>query len=176
MHRWYTHAYPADVREAARRSERLLAAINRSPATRDLAGNPMLLTILAALGRRRELPRERQRVYQHALEVLVQHWDLNRAVRDTRVDMDYIDEEDKRELLRRIAHRMQSGHGGIIGNRITRDELLTAFASYLHERYQQSPDRAKIVAKTVLEQLRGAQLHPLPLWPRAVRIRAPGVP
>jgi predicted NACHT family NTPase len=132
----------------------LLGAIDRSGATRDLAGNPMLLTILAVIGRRRELPKERHRVYQHAVEVLTQYWDLNRAVRDTRVAMDYIDEEDKRELLRRIARRMQEGSAGIAGNRLTRPELLSEFEDYLSERYQQPPDQARIVARAMLEQFR----------------------
>lgn len=139
VRRWYTLAYHTDPGEAAQRSTRLLAAIDRSVSARDLAGNPLLLTILAVIGRRRELPKERHRVYQHAVELLTQHWDLNRAVRDTRVAMDYIDEEDKRELLRRIARRMQDGHDGVAGNRITRHDLLTEFEAYLYERYQQPP-------------------------------------
>ena len=154
VHDWYQRAYATHSAEAQQRATRLLAAIDRSAATRDLAANPMLLTILAVIGRRRELPKERHRVYQHAVDVLTQHWDVNRAVRDTRVAMDYIDEEDKRELLRRIAGRMQEGRDGIAGNRLTRPELLTEFETYLRERYQQPPDQARVVAKAMLEQFR----------------------
>ncbi|HEY4006159.1 MAG TPA: NACHT domain-containing protein [Pseudonocardia sp.] len=152
--RWYTIACRGDTAEATARTTRLLAAIARSASARDLAGNPMLLTILAVIGRRRELPKERHRVYHHAVEVLTQHWDLNRAVRDTRVEMAYIDEEDKREMLRRIARRMQEGRDGIAGNHIHRDELLAEFRGYLQQRYQQPADQAKIVAKAILEQFR----------------------
>jgi predicted NACHT family NTPase len=154
VYRWYQRAYATNLNEAQLRAVRLLAAIDRSAATRDLAANPMLLTILAVIGRRRELPKERHRVYQHAVEVLTQYWDLNRAVRDTRVAMDYIDEEDKRELLRRIARRMQEGREGIAGNRLTRSELLTEFEEYLRERYLRPPDQARVVAKAMLEQFR----------------------
>jgi hypothetical protein len=154
VHRWYGQAYTTNQQDAEQRATRLLGAIDRSAATRELAGNPMLLTILAVIGRRRELPKERHRVFQHAVEVLTQYWDLNRAVRDTRVAMDYIDEEDKRELLRRVARRMQEGEHGIAGNRLTRPELLTEFEAYLRERYQKPPDEARIVAKAMLEQFR----------------------
>ncbi len=154
VHRWYRQAYTTHPYEADQRTTRLLAAIDNSPAIRDLAGNPMLLTILAVIGRRRELPKERHRVYQHAVEVLTQYWDLNKAVRISRVAMDYIDEEDKRELLRRVAHQMQEGREGIAGNRLTRTELLAEFEGYLRERYQNPPDQARMVAKAMLEQFR----------------------
>ena len=165
VHRWYERAYATNPHEARQRATRLLAAIDRSAATRDLAGNPMLLTILAVIGRRRELPKERHRVYQHAVEVLTQYWDLNRAVRDTRVAMDYIDEEDKRELLRRIARRMQEGRDGIAGNRLTRPELLRRFEAYLRERYQKPPDQARVVAKAMLEQFRDRNFILSPFGP-----------
>jgi HEAT repeat protein/NACHT domain-containing protein len=154
VRRWYTLAFHTSPAESAQRTERLLAAIERSVSVRDLAGNPLLLTILASIGRRRELPKERHRVYQHAVEVLTQHWDVNKAVQDTSVAMDYIDEEDKRELLRRIARRMQAGEGGIAGNRLAGTDLVAEFESYLRERYQKPPDQARIVAKKMLEQFR----------------------
>jgi hypothetical protein len=65
--------------------------------------------VLAIIGKHQELPRERWAVYNHAAEVLVEHWDVNRRLRDARVDADFIDKEDKKELLRRVAHRMQAG-------------------------------------------------------------------
>ena len=154
---WYNIAYHANASEASHRSNQLLAALDRSASARDLAGNPMLLTILTVLGRRRELPRERHRIYQHAVEVLVQHWDATRAIRDTRIPaevLEAIDEEDKRELLRRVARRMQDGRGGIGGNHIHRDDLLVEFRTYITQRYQLAPDQAKTVAKAMLEQFR----------------------
>ncbi|MGH3569892.1 MAG: NACHT domain-containing protein, partial [Pseudonocardia sp.] len=157
VHRWYAIAYQGKPGEAGRRATQLLVALERSSSARDLAGNPMLLTILAVLGRRRELPRERHRVYQHAVEVLVQHWDATRAIRDTRIPagvLAAVDEEDKRELLRRVARRMQDGRGGIGGNHIHRDDLLAEFRTYLVERYQLAPEVAKTASKAMLEQFR----------------------
>src|SRR2546426_1720068 len=48
-----------------------------------------------------ELPRERWKLYDHAATVLVHHWDVNKHLRDERVDADFIAEDDKKELLRR---------------------------------------------------------------------------
>ncbi len=67
---WYTRSCPSDSAEAGRLRERLLTAISSSAAVAELAGNPMLLTILAIVGRRRELPRDRRSVYEHAVTVL----------------------------------------------------------------------------------------------------------
>jgi HEAT repeat protein len=154
VERWYELIYGENPAEAARRRDRLLAAVARSASVRELAVNPLLLTILAIIGRRRELPRERWKVYAHAASVLVEHWDINRHLHDARVDMAYVDYDDKVELLRRIARRMQTGRGGLAGNHIPGADLLAEFSSYLHERYQLPPEKAKPVAKAMLEQLR----------------------
>ena len=151
---WYSIAPRSDDAVAGARTARLLAALDRSPSAADLAANPLLLTILAVIGQRRELPRERHRAYEHAVEILARHWDLNRAVRDAQLDLEYIDETDKRELLRRIARRMQNGRGGIAGNYIHRDELLTEFREYFAEVYEKPPDQTKTIALVMIEQFR----------------------
>ncbi|MGH3814102.1 MAG: NACHT domain-containing protein [Pseudonocardiaceae bacterium] len=156
VNRWYQLACPDNPPEAARLRERLLAAVGDSAAVRELAGNPMLLTILSIIGRRRELPRERRTVYEHAVDVLVEHWDPSRHLRDTRVDqgMPYIDRVDKLELLRLVARRMQDGPAGLAGNHIPGPELVAEFDTYLRDRYTLPPDRAKPAAKAMLEQFR----------------------
>jgi energy-coupling factor transporter ATP-binding protein EcfA2 len=154
--RWYQIACPHNPTEATRLRGRLLAAVEDSSAVRELAGNPMLLTILSIIGRRRELPRDRRAVYQHAVSVLVEHWDPSKHLRDTRVDqgMPYLDDEDKLELLRLVARRMQDGPAGLAGNHIPGPELLAEFDAYLRQRYELPPDRAKPAAKAMLDQFR----------------------
>ncbi len=66
---WYRASWPDNPSEAARLNERLLGAVKDSAAVAELAGNPMLLTILAIIGRRRQLPRDRRNVYEHAVSV-----------------------------------------------------------------------------------------------------------
>jgi NACHT domain len=109
---WYAASCPDDPAEGARLRDRLLRAVEDSAAVGELAGNPMLLTILAIIGRRQELPRERRLVYEHAVMVLIEHWDATgKHLHDARVDdgMPYLSSEDKLELLRLVARRMQAG-------------------------------------------------------------------
>jgi hypothetical protein len=49
--------------------------------------------------------------------MLVHHWDVNKHLHDERVRADFIGEDDKKELLRRVANHMQADGGGLAGNR-----------------------------------------------------------
>ena len=152
--RWYELACPDDAGEAASRRRRILDAVDASASLRELAGNPLLLTILSIIGRRQELPRDRRSVYAHAAAVLVEHWDVERHLRDARIPMDYIDREDKLELLQQVARRMQDSRPGLAGNHIAGADLLAVFDGYLRERYQLGPEKAKPVARAMLARFR----------------------
>jgi predicted NACHT family NTPase len=151
---WYDLAMSDRPDEAKERRERILRSFKESASIRQLAGNPMLLTIMAIIGKHQELPRERWKLYDHAASVLIQHWDVNKHLKDAHIDADFIGEDDKKELLRRLAFRMQSGEGGLAGNYIHRDQLQAEFESYLRERYAQTPDRAKVIAEAMIRQFR----------------------
>ncbi|MBI4671647.1 MAG: DUF4062 domain-containing protein [Chloroflexi bacterium] len=154
VNRWYGLALAERPDEAKERRERILRAFKESPSIRQLAGNPMLLTIMAIIGKHQELPRERWKLYDHAASVLIQHWDVNKHLQDKRIQHDFIGEDDKKELLRRLAYRMQNGEGGLAGNYIHRDELQAEFEAYLKERYNQSPADATKIARAMIEQFR----------------------
>ena len=47
-----------------RKQERLQRAIDSSKAIKELAGNPLLLTMMAILNRNQELPRDRPELYE----------------------------------------------------------------------------------------------------------------
>jgi predicted NACHT family NTPase len=154
---WYHVSWPGNPAEGARLNERLLGAVDSSAAVAELAGNPMLLTILAIIGRRRKLPRDRRNVYEHAVSVLVEQWDATgKHLSDTRADrrMPYMEYQDKLELLHLIARHMQDGPAGLAGNHIAAQDLRSQFDGYLRERFELPPDRSLPAAKTMLEQLR----------------------
>ena len=152
--RWYSLASNDRPDEARDRRERIMRSFKESVSIRQLAGNPMLLTIMAIIGKHQELPRERWKLYDHAASVLIQHWDVNKHLQDQSVNVDLIEEEDKKELLRRLAYRMQGGAGGLAGNYIYREQLQEEFESYLKERYGQPPAEAATVARAMIEQFR----------------------
>jgi hypothetical protein len=152
--RWYSLALDDRPGEARDRRERIMRSFSESPSIRQLAGNPMLLTIMAIIGKHQELPRERWKLYDHAASVLIQHWDINKHLEDRNFDADLIEEEDKKELLRRLAYRMQAGDGGMAGNYVHREQLQEEFEGYLKARYGQSPVEAAKTARAIIEQFR----------------------
>lgn len=151
---WYElalHDRPAAVEM---RRERLTRAITDSAPIRELAGNPLLLTILAIIGKHQELPRERWKVYDHAAAVLVQHWDVNKHLVDENIDADVIREDDKKELLRKLATRMQEGSHGFAGNSLLEPDLFADIGSYLVDRFRYEPAKATAISRAMVTHLR----------------------
>ncbi|HEY2795297.1 MAG TPA: DUF4062 domain-containing protein, partial [Micromonosporaceae bacterium] len=128
LDQWYVQALPGHRDEAAHLRARMLDAMHNSPSMRDLAGNPLLLTILAVIGRDQELPRQRWNVYEHAANVLVAHWEADQMLPSS--DRDAVTAV-KMKLLRRLALRMQTKSSGLNANYIERDQLADLFEDYL---------------------------------------------
>ncbi|MFE1308930.1 HEAT repeat domain-containing protein [Streptomyces sp. NPDC058755] len=143
VRRWYAIACLHDPGLADQLSGRLVGALHRSRQIRELAGNPLLLTILAIIGRRRSLPRHRRGVYDHAVSVLVAHWDLDAKLLDETLPAavaDVLGPDERMELLEFLARRMQEGRFGIAGNQIHRSELQTVFREFLEQYGLPEPD------------------------------------
>ncbi len=149
---WFALTFPQAAKQAEHRTERVLSSIKQSSSIRLLAGNPMLLTIMALLAREEELPRERAKFYEKSVEVLCHHWDANKFLKDS--DHRALDVEDKKALLRRIAIRMQQGNGGLKGNMIPEAELEKEIQAYLLDAQLQSDvAEAKYAARQMIKQL-----------------------
>ncbi|MBE1491917.1 HEAT repeat domain-containing protein [Plantactinospora soyae] len=151
---WYRLAIPDQAEVAHSARTRLLDALRRSDALQELAGNPLLLTVLAIVGRRHALPRERWKLYDHAATVLVQHWDVFRHLGGQSPLADFIDSEDKKELLRRLAYRMQADERGLTANYVSAQTLSTVFEQYLVERYDRDPVDARRIALQLTSEFR----------------------
>ncbi|MEU6878461.1 HEAT repeat domain-containing protein [Streptomyces sp. NPDC046712] len=157
VQRWYAVVCPDDPDSAARLRRRLTDTVASSRPVRELAGNPLLLTILSIIGRRQELPRDRQGVYRHAVDILVAHWDQDAKYLTAPAQagaLRYLDDEDRRELLRLLARRMQEGAYGIAGNHIHGQEVESVFAAYLSERYDLSRQEAATAGREMIRQFR----------------------
>ncbi len=152
--RWYDLAYRSDPGEAAQRQQCLLAAIANSSSLQQLAVNPLLLTLLTLIGQQQDLPRHRSAAYHHIVSTLVEYRDVHRHLRYSRPTLDYIDDDDKKELLRLVARRMCEGQDGLTSNHLPAKQLLDVISSYLTTRYQLSPEKVKTAAKALLVQLR----------------------
>nr|WP_240981452.1 MULTISPECIES: NACHT domain-containing protein [unclassified Streptomyces] len=157
--RWFATACPEQPALAEQLFARFKDAVTHSASVRELAGNPLLLTILAILGRRQTLPRDRHGVYQHAVTVLVARWDrdakhltthLSGAVADA---LDTLGQAERLEMLRLLARRMQEGAGGISGNYVPEADIEDVFRQYLRL-LDIPPDVARRAARAMVQQLR----------------------
>ena len=103
---------PGDSAEhaAALNTQQLLEAISTNPRVRELAINPLMLTVIALVHRDRvQLPERRAELYAEAVEVLLGKWDEARGVEESRILDDHVfDITDRRLLLQSIALTMHA--------------------------------------------------------------------
>lgn len=151
IERWHELTF-TDEADKLRKKERLLRAIGESKSIRELAGNPLLLTMMAILNRNQELPRDRPELYNQASRVLLHQWDVERAlIEDARLDPKTIDYRDKQAMLRKVAYRMQSSEKGLAGNLISAADLEAILTDYLKTI---EVEQARTVARLFINQLR----------------------
>jgi hypothetical protein len=152
LNRWHIDTF-GDQGEAKRKQARLSNAIRDSKPIAQLAGNPLLLTLMAIINRNQELPRNRAMLYEKAAEVLLQQWDTERALQAFPGMSDEIDLRAKTAILHRVAMLMQQGGtDGKAANFITGDALLKLIETYL--RYELFFPQSHAAAVVLVKQLR----------------------
>ena len=149
--RWHEQTFD-DAAQAAPKLERLKKAIGNSKSIAMLAGNPLLLTMMAILNRNQELPRDRVDLYAQATRLLLHQWDTERALAEFPGLSTDIGWREKYDLLRRIASFMQAGPSGLKGNMIDGQTLTSLIEDYLHTDLHFPQSRA--AARVVVEHLR----------------------
>ena len=151
VNRWHEVTF-TDPAQAAPKRDRLQRAIRESKSIAMLAGNPLLLTMMAILNRNQELPRDRADLYAQASRVLLHQWDTERALVDFPGMSNEIGLREKTDILRRIAAHMQAAQGGLKGNLIDGETLTGLIETYLQNELHYPQARA--AARAVVEQLR----------------------
>ncbi|GAA4948594.1 HEAT repeat domain-containing protein [Actinoplanes utahensis] len=154
LDRWFRLTQPDRPVEAARRRDLVGAAIRQSRELTELAGNPMLLSILAIIGQHRMLPKHRWQLYNQAANALVERWDNIRHLDDRVPGAAFVDAEDKREVLRQLAYAMQFGLDGLNAGYVGREQLKRRLADYLEDHYNLRTTAAVEAAVVVIGQLR----------------------
>jgi predicted NACHT family NTPase len=151
IYRWHELTF-TDEADKVRKRERLQQAINTSKAIGELAGNPLLLTMMAILNRNQELPRDRPELYNQASRVLLHQWDVEQKLLEhPRIDSVAIDYKDKQAMLRQVAYHMQAVDKGLAGNLIRGEDLEKILTGYLKSI---EVSQARTVARLLIEQLR----------------------
>jgi predicted NACHT family NTPase len=154
LEKWQDLTYneATDSQKKQDRQQRISKAIQESPAIQQLAGNPLLLTMMAILNRNQDLPRDRAKLYEHSSELLLYQWDVEaKLLKDPELKSVDIDYQDKQAMLREVAHFMQATEKGLAGNLISQEDLKTVLIKYLQGIEVKSPRK---VAKLMIEQLR----------------------
>jgi formylglycine-generating enzyme required for sulfatase activity len=118
-------------REARLHTEALLQAIEGNERVRELAVNPLMLTVIALVQRHRAvLPERRAELYEEAIGVLLSHWDAARGLATTiMIAGRELDAGDRRSLLEPIALWMMEQHA----REIEAEELRRQLGQRFHE-------------------------------------------
>jgi predicted NACHT family NTPase len=155
LRRWHQLAYE-DESKGERKRASLLQAIHQSPAIQQLAGNPLLLTLMAILNRSQELPRDRGELYSQCARLLLHQWKTEQAFEASpELAQAHLDGKDKLGLMKRIASTLQAGTDGAAGNLVNLIEE-TQLERTLSEGLQGVPGlRPARAARALIEQLRG---------------------
>jgi hypothetical protein len=155
LRRWHQLAYD-DHSKGERKRASLLQAIRQSPAIQQLAGNPLLLTLMAILNRSQELPRDRGELYSQCARLLLHQWKTEQAFEASpELAQAQLDGKDKLGLMKRIASTVQAGTDGAAGNLVNlieESQLERTLSEGLQGMPGLRPDRA---ARALIEQLRG---------------------
>ena len=150
---WYDSRFEL-ASERQRRKESLRKALKAQPRIKRLARNPLLLTIIALIHRyQAQLPRERYKLYDKAVETLLTSWDANKELSNHET-LEYLKLDDLRRLMERLAYwiHRQGGTGDEEGGTlIDREELIVQLGKYIKEMKGVERYQAKEEAKRFLE-------------------------
>ncbi|MFG2010561.1 HEAT repeat domain-containing protein [Micromonospora sp. NPDC048868] len=151
---WYRYVMPTPAAEADRQRRQILDVVRRSRAMHEIAGNPLLLMLMAIVGRGHPLPRNRHRLYAHVTDVLISEWDVTKQLSESHGDVPLLDLQAKRRLVRHLAYWMQFRESGPAGNYIEPDEMARIFRDDLVAFYGFENERALAMAYSMIDKLR----------------------
>jgi GTPase SAR1 family protein len=134
---------------------RLLDALAESESLRELATNPLLLTMLVMLNRNQELPRDRADAYRQMSRLLLYQWDVSKYLREHGGLLEEsVGRNEKEQILRRIAVAMQKGTDGATANLIRKRHLEELISDYLAQelRFEHPAAGARIMIQQLRER------------------------
>jgi formylglycine-generating enzyme required for sulfatase activity len=161
VERWYAHIAGVrnlDPDDAQGRAELLKRAINSSDRLQGLAARPLLLTLMASLHAWRggSLPEKREELYADTVDLLLDWWESQRVVRDSRGEIELIqpslaewlkvDRMKVRSLLNRLAYEVHAvqpgdGAGGLSGTADVEEKQLVTGLLALSQNPDVKPKR-----------------------------------
>ncbi|WP_437299044.1 HipA N-terminal domain-containing protein [Sorangium sp. So ce426] len=152
LERWHGLAFPSAPEAAARRLERLRQTLKESRPVRELCSNPLLLTLIALLNRGAELPRQRHRLYERAVDLMAEQWEANKLL--AAAGAVQFDLASKKRFLRKLAFLMMTELTGGSGNAVRQRDLIAFAASFCAEAYGIRAEEAQARAEQLIQHLR----------------------
>ncbi len=159
LNEWHKFAFTNNITDGQFKCDRLQKSIDKFPAFKELAGNPLLLTMMAILNRHEKLPRDRATLYERASEILLYKWEADKYLPiDEQQDLevrDYLKNsstyKDKIAMLRMVAYKIQK-NGTKIDNILVIDEdtLETILTDYLKDII---PTKPRIIARAFIQDM-----------------------
>jgi formylglycine-generating enzyme required for sulfatase activity/energy-coupling factor transporter ATP-binding protein EcfA2 len=156
---------PAADHYAQEQTRQLLEAVQSNERIRELAINPLMLTVIALVHRDRvRLPDRRTELYAEAVDVLLGKWDEARGVMEPALLADRpFDAGDRRLMLQSVALHMQERAVKEIEVADLRDVLATLFLEVIHDRWEATAAVGRFLAiiaeRTGLLAERGAGVY-----------------
>ena len=134
--------------DAAQERQELLTAIHNNPGVRQLAANPLLLTILALMKRQGvTLPERRVELYEQYIKTLIKHWNLARSLdRRHTHDLDIVETVRVLAPLALWMHQTSPGVG-----LVKKADMVRHLITIYQERQHDNPEKA---AETLLQDAR----------------------
>jgi len=152
---WYTFARP---RDESRNAAALVAQIEDNPSLLDLAGNPLLLTMMAIIHRQEPLPEKRWLLYERCTQVLLEDWDVKRKNLETKQLLPLpfpVTKDHKARILRRVSMMMLSQRQDSRElNALGLEPLLEIISTYLEQEFHRPPGEAQAFAAEILNHVR----------------------
>jgi hypothetical protein len=143
---WYDSRLKDDKAKADRRKADLQKAFEKSDRVKMLAKNPLLLTIITLIHRyQAELPRQRHKLYEKAVETLLTSWDSGKEIKLYEV-LAYLKQDDLLYVLKKLAYWIHTqGNAGEEdgGTLIDKDELLKQLSQEIKTLKSCKPHEAK---------------------------------
>jgi len=155
LEKWYNRTYPhkENIEKDLKRN-RLTRSIEESQHIRELAGNPLLLTMMAILNRYRDLPRDRAELYKECSKLLLQQWKVEESLKadpDIASDALAIGFAEKETILRHLAREMQTRSSGVLGNIISEGQLETIIEDVIKLHVKGNPH---VITRALIKHLR----------------------
>jgi predicted NACHT family NTPase len=152
---WFGLVFEGQPEQAAQAATELQETVAARPQLLAIAGNPLLLTMMALVARHEALERSRVGLYEQALTTLSFTLDLKHKGLSLPPESPLrgLGPRDRLALLRHIAWTMQEQAGGLRANAITEDELHDALKTHLRDVFAVAPDDAGRAANEMIQIL-----------------------